>query len=213
MNLANMIDHTLLRANATAADIKKLCEEALEHGFYSVCVNPYWIPTCKEILKNGNVKICTVAGFPLGATSSKMKTSEVKMAVDTGADEVDVVMNLGAALGGHWNFVEHETHELVSVARGHMIKVILETCYLKPEEITAASQAAQRGGAHFIKTSTGFGPSGATVEAVKLMKQAVNPFVQIKASGGIKDRKAAEAMIEAGASRLGTSSSVTIVKG
>jgi deoxyribose-phosphate aldolase len=211
--LASLIDHTLLRPDAVLADIETLCREAREHRFYSVCIQPYWITTAQGFLAGSDVKICTVAGFPLGANMSNAKATETRLAVEAGADEIDMVMNIGAALEGHWNFVEHEIHEVVSSAQGRPVKVILETCLLAPGQITLACQAAVRGGASFVKTSTGFSSGGATVDAVRLMRETVGPRIGVKASGGIRDRATAEAMVAAGATRLGTSASVAIETG
>lgn len=213
MNLAPLIDHTLLKPDATLADIRHLCEEARTHSFFSVCVNPYWIADCKKLLTGSPVKVCTVIGFPLGASLPQSKMHAALDALKTGADELDMVMNIGAAREGHWNFIEHEIHEVVSAARGHVVKVILETCLLTPDEIVAACRAAQKAGAAFVKTSTGFSTGGATVEAVRLMRQTVGPDMGVKASGGIKDRATAEAMIAAGANRLGTSSGPALLSG
>jgi deoxyribose-phosphate aldolase len=212
-NIAELIDHTLLKPEATITEITALCVEAKEYGFWSVCVNPYWIPNVKQLLAESQVKICSVVGFPLGATLSKAKAHETVDAVEAGADEIDMVMNIGAALEGHWDFIEHEIHEVVSAARGRLVKVILETCLLDNAQIIEVSKRVVSGGAHFVKTSTGFSKSGATVEVVKLIRQTVGCNFGIKASGGVRDRATAEAMLAAGASRLGTSASVNILKG
>lgn len=213
MEIAKMIDHTLLRANATLPEIETLCGEAREYGFFSVCVNPYWITTARKQLEGSDVKVCTVVGFPLGATMANAKADETRHAVEAGADEIDMVMNVGAALEGHWNFIEHEVHEVVSSASGKLVKVILETCLLNEEQIIEASKACKRGKADFVKTSTGFSTGGATVEAVRLMRETVGSEMGVKASGGIRDLAGAKAMVEAGANRLGCSSGVSIVKG
>jgi len=210
--IAKMIDHTMLKPEATIDEIRILCEQAKAHGFYSVCINPYWIPNAKKILEGSTVKLCTVIGFPFGATLPQVKVHETTSAVAAGADEVDLVINIGAARENHWDFIEHEIHMVVSAAHGRTVKVILEICYLKEEQIEEACRRAVRAGAHYVKTSTGFGPGGATVEAVKLMRKAVGKTFGVKASGGIKDRATAEAMIAAGASRLGCSSSLTIIQ-
>jgi deoxyribose-phosphate aldolase len=211
--IASIIDHTLLKPDATIREIEQLCREAVEHTFAAVCINPYWIPTVKPLLNGSGVKLCTVAGFPLGASLSKTKIAETRDAAEAGADEIDMVMNVGAALEDHWNFIEHEIHDVVSAAHGKTVKVILETCLLDPARIAEACKAAERGGANYVKTSTGFSKGGATVEAVKTMRGAVSCHIGVKASGGIRDRAAAEAMIEAGATRLGTSAGVAIVAG
>lgn len=212
-NLNELIEHTVLRADATLADVTKLCAEAREHRFHGVCVNAYWIPDAKRLLAGSDVKIVTVAGFPLGATLSKAKAAETKAAVEAGADEVDMVINLGAAKEGHWDFIEHEIHEVVSAAQGKTVKVIIESAALTPAEIVAASQRIVAAKAHFVKTSTGFIPGGATVEAVRLIRETVGCCFGIKASGGIKDRATAEALIEAGATRIGTSAGPVLLKG
>jgi deoxyribose-phosphate aldolase len=211
--LAHIIDHTLLRPDATLSEIQTLCTEAKEHHFFSVCINPYWISTVQPVLQGSGVKICTVIGFPLGATLPQAKAHETRHVINAGADEVDMVMNIGAAREGHWNFIEHEVHEVVSQSDGRIVKVILETCLLEPEQIIAACQACQRGGASFVKTSTGFSKSGATVDTVQLMKKTVGDRLGIKASGGIRNREEALALIEAGASRLGTSSGIALLSG
>lgn len=212
-NLASLIDHTLLKATATLSEITQLCAEAKTHGFFSVCVNPYWIPDCRHLLEGSSVKVCTVVGFPLGATLSKAKAAETKAAVDAGADEIDMVMNIGAAKEGHWDFIEHEIHEVVSSAQGRLVKVIFETCYLTLDEIKFASERTVNAKAQFVKTSTGFGTAGATVEHIKLMRETVGCTFGVKASGGVRDRATAEAMLAAGANRLGLSASVAIVQG
>lgn len=213
MNLATFIDHTLLKPDATLPQIQKLCTEAREYGFFAVCVNPYWIADCKKILAGSPVKVCTVVDFPFGATLPQSKAHATTDAIKTGADEIDMVLNIGAAKEGHWNFIEHEVHEVVSAAQDRTVKVILETCLLTPDEITAACRAAKKAGAAFVKTSTGFSTAGATIEHVRRMREAVGPEMGVKASGGIKDRATAEALIAAGANRLGTSSGVAIVGG
>jgi deoxyribose-phosphate aldolase len=211
-NIASLIDHTLLKPDATADQVRKLCEEAREHGFYSVCLNPYWLPTARKLLAGSAVKLCTVVGFPLGASLSKTKVQETAAVVEAGADEIDMVMNIGAARDGHWDFIRHEIHDVVSAAKGRPVKVILEISLLNEAQIRQACLTTVEAGAHFVKTSTGFAAGGATVEAVKLMRKAVGCEFGVKASGGIRDRAAAERMIEAGATRLGTSASVSIVQ-
>lgn len=213
MNIASLIDHTVLKPEATLKDIEQLCTEARQHHFFSVCINPYWITSAKPLLTDTKVKICTVVGFPLGATLPQAKAHETIAAIAAGADEIDMVINIGAALEGHWHFIEHEVHDVVSQAQGHIVKVILETCLLSPEQITSACQACVRGGASFVKTSTGFNSSGATIDAVKIMRATVGEKIGVKASGGIRNIADAQAMIAAGASRLGTSAGVAIVTG
>ena len=218
--LAKMIDHTILKANATQSDIEKLCEEAKEYNFASVCVNPYWVPLASDLLKNSTVKVCTVIGFPLGATSSESKASETEIAILQGADEVDMVINVGAIKNNQTDIVEKDILAVVNSARktgkaqnkNITVKVILETCYLTKDEIKNACLCAKNAGADFVKTSTGFGTGGATVEDVKLMKETVGSSMEVKASGGIRDYETAIKMIEAGATRLGTSSGIAIVE-
>lgn len=212
-SLAAKIDHTLLRPDATVENLRQLVDEAKAHGFWSVCVNPYWLPTLKPWLAGSDVKLCSVVAFPLGATLPQSKAASAAADIAAGADELDVVLNIGAAKEGHWDFIEHEVHEIVSHAEGRPVKVILETCHLTDDEIRHACERCARGRAAFVKTSTGFGPAGATVEAVRLMRETVGDALGVKASGGIRDRATAEAMLAAGANRLGTSQSVAIVKG
>ena len=218
--LAKMIDHTILKANATQSDIEKLCEEAKKYNFASVCVNPYWVPLASDLLKNSTVKVCTVIGFPLGATSSESKASETEIAILQGADEVDMVINVGAMKNNQTDIVEKDIFSVVNSARqtgkaqnkNITVKVILETCYLTKDEIKNACLCAKNAGADFVKTSTGFGTGGATVEDVKLMKETLGSSMEVKASGGIRDYETAIKMIEAGATRLGTSSGIAIVE-
>ena len=220
LELAKMIDHTILKANATQSDIEKLCDEAKKYNFASVCVNPYWVPLASDLLKNSTVKVCTVIGFPLGATSSESKASETEIAILQGADEVDMVINVGAMKNNQTDIVEKDIFSVVNSARqtgkaqnkNITVKVILETCYLTKDEIKNACLCAKNAGADFVKTSTGFGTGGATVEDVKLMKETVGSSMEVKASGGIRDYETAIKMIEAGATRLGTSSGIAIVE-
>ena len=218
LELAKMIDHTILKADATQSDIEKLCEEAKKYNFASVCVNPYWVSLASDLLKNSTVKVCTVIGFPLGATSSESKASETEIAILHGADEVDMVINVGAMKNNKTDIVENDILSVVNSARktgktqnkNIIVKVILETCYLTKDEIKNACICAENAGADFVKTSTGFGTGGATAEDVALMKQTVGETMQVKASGGIRDYETAIKMIEAGASRIGTSSGIAI---
>ena len=219
LELAKMIDHTILKANATQSDIEKLCDEAKKYNFASVCVNPYWVPLASDLLKNSTVKVCTVIGFPLGATSSESKAYETEIAILQGADEVDMVINVGAMKNNQTDIVENDILAVVNSARktgktqnkNIIVKVILETCYLTKDEIKNACLCAKNAGADFVKTSTGFGTGGATVEDVVLMKETVGSSMEVKASGGIRDYETAIKMIEAGATRLGTSSGISIV--
>ncbi|MDE1170539.1 MAG: deoxyribose-phosphate aldolase [Verrucomicrobium sp.] len=211
-NINELIEHTLLKPEATSADIAKLCAEAREHKFHGVCVHSHWIPDAKKNLQGSDVKVVTVVGFPHGASSSLAKAAETRIAVEAGADEVDMVINLGAVKEGHWDFIEHEIHELVSAAQGRPLKVIIEIAALTPEEISEASRRAVKAGAAFVKTATGYGPGGATPEAVARIREAAGCKAGIKASGGVKDRAGAEALIAAGATRLGTSNGVALLK-
>ena len=218
LELAKMIDHTILKADATQSDIEKLCEEAKKYNFASVCVNPYWVSLASDLLKNSTVKVCTVIGFPLGATSSESKAYETEIAILQGADEVDMVINVGAMKNNQTDIVENDILSVVNSARktgktqnkNIIVKVILETCYLTKDEIKNACLCAKNAGADFVKTSTGFGTGGATVEDVSLMKETVGSSMEVKASGGIRDYETAIKMIEAGATRLGTSSGVAL---
>jgi deoxyribose-phosphate aldolase len=213
VQLAAFIDHTLLKADATARDIEKLCAEALENKFFSVCVNGSWIASAHHLLEGSDVKIASVVGFPLGAMSSDAKRFETEAAIDDGAQEIDVVLNVGKLKDGNDKFVLRELCDIVEAADERAVKVILETCLLNDEEKIRACKIVVESGAHFVKTSTGFAASGATIADVKLMRETVGPKFGVKASGGIRDTKAALAMIEAGATRLGTSAGVAIVKG
>ncbi|WP_141431481.1 deoxyribose-phosphate aldolase [Bacillus sp. 03113] len=213
-NIAGFIDHTLLKANARKADIEKLCQEAKDFQFASVCINPTWVELASSLLKGTNVKVCTVIGFPLGATTSETKASETQHAIDNGAEEVDMVINIGALKDGEYEQVENDIQAVVQVAKGKAIaKVIIETCLLTEEEKVVACQLAVKAGADFVKTSTGFSTGGATVEDIKLMRKTVGPEIGVKASGGIRDLEDANKMIEAGATRIGASSGVAIVSG
>ena len=212
MELSKYIDHTLLKADATVDQIKTLCEEAAEYNFMSVCINPVHIPLAKELLADSDVKVCTVIGFPLGANATAVKAFEAKTAVEDGADEVDMVINIGAAKAGDWETVEKDVRAVVeAVPEEVVVKVIIETSLLNDEEKTLASQAAQRGGTDFVKTSTGFSTGGATLEDVTLMRQAVGPDLGVKASGGLSNYAEAMAMIEVGATRIGASKGIAIV--
>ena len=211
--LAAYIDHTLLKADATAKDIEKLCAEARENQFYSVCVNGSWVGQARHFLEGTGVKVASVVGFPLGAMSSDAKRFETEAAIDDGAQEIDVVINIGRLKAGEDKYVLRELCDVVEAADEWPVKVILETCLLTREEKIRACQLAVESGARFVKTSTGFNTGGAMVEDVKLMRETVAPKFGVKASGGIRDTQTALAMIEAGATRLGTSASIAIVKG
>lgn len=205
------IDHTLLKATATKAEIKKLCEEAIEHQFTTVCVSAYYVPFAKTLLEGTSVGITTVVGFPLGNTTAAAKAFEAKEAVENGATDVDMVINIGALKDKDYDSVRNDIKAVVQAAKGAITKVILETCYLTNEEIEKAIELSIEAGADFIKTSTGFGTDGATLETVQLMKRIAGDQIKIKASGGIRDAKTAQYMIHAGATRLGTSQSVAII--
>ena len=210
--LAKTIDHTLLKAIGTADQVRELCAEARKFGFASVCVNPVWVPLCAKELAGTGVMVCTVIGFPLGANQSEIKAAEAKLAVAQGAHEVDMVINIGAAKAGDWKTVEEDIGAVVAAAAGKAkVKVIIETCYLSDAEKAKACEAAQRAGADFVKTSTGFGTGGATPEDVKLMKKAVGGKLQVKASGGVRTYHDAILMLDAGADRIGASSGVAII--
>ncbi len=211
--LARYIDHTLLKADATAKDVEKLCAEAREHRFYSVCVNGSRVEQAFHLLKDGAVKVAGVVGFPLGASESDVKRFETEAAIDQGAQEVDVVLNIGRLKDGDDEYILRELRDIVEAADERPVKVILETCLLTREEKIRACHLVVDSGARFVKTSTGFSTHGATVEDVKLLRETVGAKFGVKASGGIRDAKTALAMIEAGATRLGASARVAIVKG
>lgn len=215
MKLNEHIDHTLLKAEATSTQIEKLCAEAREHKFASVCVNSYFVKKCVSLLEGSGVKVCTVVGFPLGASTMETKRFEAMKAAAEGAKEIDMVMNISAVKSGDWQYVENDIASLAQVChqQGTILKVILETCLLNDEEKRKACEIAKRAGADFVKTSTGFSTAGATVEDVKLMRSIVGDKIGVKASGGIRDAATAMKMIGAGATRLGTSASVEIVNG
>ena len=210
--IAAMIDHTLLKATATKAQIEQLCAEAKEYVFASVCVNPVHVAEAARLLKDSPVKVCTVIGFPLGANTSEVKAFETMNAVSNGADEIDTVLNVGAAKEGDWTKVESDIRAVVNAAAGRLVKVILETCYLTPDEIARACKAAESAGANFVKTSTGFGSGGAKTEDVALMKKSIPACMSVKTSGGIHTYQEAMALIDAGASRIGASAGIQIVR-
>lgn len=213
-DLSSTIDHTLLKPEATEAQVENLCREAMEYGFYSVCVNPWFVPFCTRILRRSGVKVCTVIGFPLGATTPEAKAYETRDAIGEGADECDMVINVGALKSGRDDFVEKDIRSVVRAAGpNNVVKVILETCLLTDEEKVRACEIAKKAGADFVKTSTGFSTGGATVEDIILMRKAVGAEMGVKASGGVRTREDAEKMVKAGASRIGASASVKIVSG
>ena len=211
MNLASYIDQTFLRADATEEEIEKLCSESVKYGFASVCVNPFWVKTCKRVLKKTQVKVCTVVGFPLGANVSCVKAFEAEQAVKDGADEIDMVINIGALKSGNYDEVRKDIASVIRVVKGRTVKLILETCYLTAREIVQACRIASLAGVSFVKTSTGFGSGGAKVQDVKLIKEVSGPVMKVKASGRIRDYNTAVKLIKAGADRLGTSSGVKIL--
>ena len=212
-NIASYIDHTMLAPQATVSQIRKLCEEAVKYHFASVCVNSCHVALCAELLKGTGVNVCTVVGFPLGAMSTKAKAFEAECAVADGAVEIDMVINVGALKDENWTFVEDDIRAVKKACGGKLLKVILETCLLTDDEIVRACQLSEAAGADYVKTSTGFSKGGATAEAVSLMRKTVGDRLGVKASGGIRDRKSALKMIEAGASRLGCSAGVKIMEG
>lgn len=209
------IDHTNLKAYASKNDIEKLCEEAKKYNFASVCVNPCWITLAKKLLRETDVHVCTVIGFPLGASTEDVKIYEAEDAIEKGAEEIDVVINIGALKSGDYDYVEREITNIANlgVAEGVITKVIVETCYLTNEEIIKLTKICSKAGVNYIKTSTGFGTGGATLEAVKLMNDNRTGDLKIKASGGIKTYEDAKAFVEAGADRIGTSNGIQIIEG
>ncbi len=211
--LAKYIDHTLLKPQAGKEEIEKICSEAREHGFAAVCVLPYYVQLAKNLLEETGVLVATVVGFPLGATYTSAKVNEVKMALKAGADEIDMVINFPALLDGDEDEVRNDISQVVEAAEGKPVKAIIETCFLNKEQKIKATRIAQEAGVEYVKTSTGFGSGGATVEDVRLFRETLQGKAKIKASGGIRDREKALEMIEAGADRLGTSSGVAIMEG
>ena len=209
--IASMIDHTLLKPEATPAQVEKLCAEAAEYHFASVCVNPVYIPLAAKLLQGTGVKVCCVVGFPLGAITPEQKAAEAASCAAMGAEELDMVIHVGAAKAGDWALVQRDIEGVVKAAAGRTVKVILETCLLTDEEKRKACLAAKAAGAHFVKTSTGFSTGGATAADIALMRKTVGPEMGVKASGGIRDYAAALAMIEAGANRIGASAGIAIV--
>ena len=213
MSLNEYIDHTILKANATRAQVEKLCDEAAEHEFASVCVNSCWVPLCAERLAGTGVNVCTVIGFPLGAMSTAGKAAEAGAAVADGADELDMVINVGWLVAGEDDLVRDDIAAVVAAAKGRCVKVIIETCLLTDEQKVRACELSVEAGATFVKTSTGFSTGGATEHDVALMAKTVAGRCKVKASGGIHTAAEAQAMIDAGANRIGTSSGIAIVSG
>ncbi len=211
MKTSKYIDHTILKADAVKEDILKICREAKEYDFASVCVNPCWIPVAKEALEGTDVKVCVVVGFPLGAMTTEAKVFETQDAVAKGADEVDMVINIGMLKDGNDEYVTEEIRKIKEACGSHILKVIIETCLLTNEEKVRACIDAKNAGADFVKTSTGFSTAGATPEDVKLMKDTVGEGVKVKAAGGVRTKEDFEKMIKAGAERIGTSRGVSLM--
>lgn len=212
MKLNKMIDHTILKADAKREDVVRYCEEAKEYEFMSVCVNSCNVKIVKKELDGSDVKVCCVVGFPLGAMATEAKAFEAKYCVDNGADEIDMVINIGALKDENYDYVKKDIEEVVKASSGKVVKVIIETCLLSDEEKKKACELAKEAKADFVKTSTGFSTGGATVEDVKLMKSVVGDELKVKASGGVRTKEDAMKMIEAGADRIGASSGINIVK-
>jgi len=213
-NISKLIDHTVLKADTTKAQIEKLCQEAKEHNFASVCVNPTWVKLCSTLLQGTDVLVCTVIGFPLGANTKEVKGFETSNAIENGAQEVDMVINIGALKDGDVETVEQDIASVVNAAKGKaLVKVIIETSLLTNEEKVLASKLSVKAGADYVKTSTGFSTGGATVEDVALMRKTVGPDIGVKASGGVRDIASVNEMVKAGATRIGTSNGITIVQG
>lgn len=211
MNVNKLIDHTLLKANATKDQITKLCKEAIEYEFASVCVNTCWVAYCHSLLQGSDVKVCCTVGFPLGANATPVKVFEASNAIKDGAQEIDMVINIGEFLAGNYTMIENEIKEVVAATKGHCVKVIIETCLLNDEQIIKACEIVSRTKAAFVKTSTGFSTGGAKPRIVKLMKDTVGDTVKVKAAGGVRNKEELTCMVEAGADRIGTSSGVALV--
>jgi deoxyribose-phosphate aldolase len=213
-NIAKYIDHTILKPNATTEQVKKICDEAKEYGFASVCVNPTHVSFVANELKGSDVKTCVVVGFPLGANTTCIKVAETESVIKDGAEEVDMVVNIGAIKDGNWELVESDIKGVVDVSKGKaLVKVIIETCLLTDSEKEKVCTIAKKVGADFVKTSTGFSTGGATAEDIALMRKTVGPEMGVKASGGVRDFETSKAMIDAGATRIGASAGIAIVEG
>lgn len=213
-NIAKIIDHTILKAFATENDVKQICKEAKEYNFFSVCINPANIELAKKELEGSNVKVCTVIGFPLGANTSEVKAFETQDSINKGADEVDMVINIGALKDKKYDYVLNDIKAVVDAANKKvLVKVIIETCYLNDEEKKIACELSVKAGADYVKTSTGFGTGGSTPQDIKLMRDIVGPSIGVKASGGVRNQNDAKAVMEAGCSRIGASASIAIAKG
>ncbi|MCI1070503.1 deoxyribose-phosphate aldolase [Lactococcus lactis] len=213
MQINKYIDHTILKADASKSKVQQIIDEAKKYNFMSVCINPTWVNYARQELKDSDVKVCTVIGFPLGANTSEVKAFEAKNAIENGADEIDMVINIGAAKSEAWDLVESDIAAVNAVKGDKLLKVIIETSLLTDDEKIKACQIAKAVGADFVKTSTGFSTGGATVHDVKLMRQTVGPDMGVKASGGVHNLEEAKAMIDAGATRLGVSAGVAIMEG
>lgn len=211
--LASYIDHTLLKPDATREQIEQLCTEAAEHQFTSVCVNGSRVELAHSLLEESDVQVCTVVGFPLGAMDADAKRYETEAAIDTGANEIDMVMNIGRFKDGEYDYIVREVRDVVEAADDRVVKVILETCLLTNDQIEKACKLVVQAQAHFVKTSTGFGNTGARLEHVRLMRETVGQFAGVKAAGGVRNSEDARTMIQAGATRIGTSNGIAIVSG
>ena len=213
MNLAKLIDHTILKPVATQEDVRSLIEEARQYGFFSVCINPFWVAYAKELLKGSDVKVCTVVGFPLGANTTAVKVYETQDALKNGADEIDMGINIGALKARDYKTVLEDIKAVRRACEGHVLKVIIETSQLTDEEKVKACELSAEAGADFVKTSTGFTGGGATAADVALMRKSIPAHMQVKASGGLRTREDFDAMVAAGATRIGASSGVKIIEG
>ena len=212
MNYNKMIDHTVLKADTPLETVKKICDEAMEYGFASVCINPCHVAYCADYLKDSDVNVCTVIGFPLGANTSAVKAFETKDAIANGADEIDMVMNIGALKDKNYDLVRDDVKAVVEAANGTLVKVILETCLLTEDEIKKACELCVEAKADYVKTSTGFSTRGATIEDVRIMKEAVHGKAKVKAAGGVRTHEDMVKIVEAGADRIGTSAGCSLVK-
>lgn len=212
MNYNKMIDHTVLKADTPLETVKRICDEAMEYGFASVCINPCHVAYCADYLKDSDVNVCTVIGFPLGANTSATKAFETKDAIANGADEIDMVMNIGALKDKNYDLVRDDVKAVVEAANGTLVKVILETCLLTEEEIKKACELCVEAKADYVKTSTGFSTRGATIEDVQIMKAAVQGKAKVKAAGGVRTHEDMVKIVEAGADRIGTSAGCSLVE-
>lgn len=212
MNYNKMIDHTVLKADTPLETVKRICEEAMEYGFASVCINPCHVAYCADYLKDSDVNVCTVIGFPLGANTSAVKAFETKDAIANGADEIDMVMNIGALKDKNYDLVRDDVKAVVEAANGTLVKVILETCLLTEDEIKKACELCVEAKADYVKTSTGFSTRGATIEDVRIMKEAVHGKAKVKAAGGVRTPEDMVKIVAAGADRIGTSAGCSLVK-